>query len=181
MSDKVLVLLSGGVDSSVVLAMFRHLDREAVGFDYDQPHKIELSKATIIAKTEDVPFSIVKLQGLTKANDVVFCGRNALMLSSAFSIAQAKGIKYVAIGTNKSDHDRFPDCRPEFLEAMCAVGGAYGVSLLHPLRDKTKSEVLQLASDLGVDVSKTWTCYNPINNKPCGECYSCKGLNDANS
>lgn len=179
MSADVLVLLSGGVDSSVVLAMLRGTEREAIFFDYDQPHKIELHSAFAQAELEMVPMSVHKLPPIQKANDVVFSGRNAMMLSYAFSIAQANNIPKVAIGTNKSDHDRFPDCQPDFLSAMCCVGRAYGVELLHPLSDKTKAEVVVMAKELNVNLENTWTCYTPDNEKQCGKCYSCLGLKDA--
>lgn len=179
MSADVLVLLSGGVDSSVVLAMFRGFKRDAIFFDYDQPHKIEVQSAIKQAELENVPLSIHKLPSIRKANDVVFCGRNAMMLSYAFSIAQANNILKVAIGANKSDHDRFPDCRPDFLSAMACVGRAYGVELLHPLSDKSKSEVMEIAKELNVDLENTWTCYTPDNGKQCGKCYSCLGLKNA--
>lgn len=181
MSADILILLSGGVDSSVVLAMYRSFSRESVFFDYDQPHKIELDSALNQSASEGVPITTYKLPSIQKANDVVFCGRNATMLSYAFSIAQANNIPKVAIGTNKSDHDRFPDCRPDFLSAMSCVGRAYGVELLHPLSDKTKAEVVVMAKELNVNLENTWTCYTPDNGKQCGKCYSCLGLKDAKS
>lgn len=179
MSADLLILLSGGVDSSVILAMYRNLNRDTVFFDYDQPHKVEVESAIKQSEIEGVPLSIHKLPSLRKANDVVFCGRNALMLSYSFALAQSNGIPKVAIGTNKSDHERFPDCRPDFLQAMSCVAQAYGVELLHPLSGKSKSEVVKMAEELGVNLKETWTCYNPDEGKQCGKCYSCLGLKDA--
>lgn len=179
MSADILILLSGGVDSSVVLAMYRNMIRDAVFFDYNQHHKVEVESAIKQSEIEGVPLSIHRLPSLRKANDVVFCGRNALMLSYAFALAQANGIPKVAIGTNKSDHGRFPDCRPDFLQAMFCVAEAYGLELLYPLSDKSKSDVVTMAKELGVNLQETWTCYNPLDGKQCGQCYSCLGLKDA--
>lgn len=179
MKDKILVLLSGGIDSAVVLETFKDYDRLAIGFDYGQPHKIELKSAEKLAANLGVPFEVVKLQNIKKSDDIVFCGRNAVLLSVAFSIAQSKNIKYVAIGNNMSDWDRFPDCRPEFIKAMNVVASVYDITLLAPLMRMTKRDVVTKARNMNLCLNDLWTCYNPVDDKPCGNCYSCIGRKNA--
>ena len=168
-----LILLSGGLDSA--LCLHRYGASLAVGFDYGQPHAIELEYASKIATKYKVPFEKYPIERISKTDDVVFAGRNAVMLATAASIAQSRGLTAVVIGCNFSDATRFPDCRPEFIKAMnTAFQGAYGVAVHAPLLTTTKQMIVQQAKEFGLP--ETWTCYNPRNNQPCGECYSCKSL-----
>ncbi len=169
-----LLLLSGGIDSALCLAKYGA--RETVGFDYGQPHVIELEYAARLAESYGVPFSIHKLPGIPRIDDVVFAGRNAVMLSYAASLAQRAGVSTIVIGCNFSDAQRFADCRPEFIRAMSiALKSAYGVSVCAPLLTSSKQQIVQMAEQLNVPA--TWTCYSPTHkNTPCGVCLSCKGL-----
>lgn len=170
---KVLVLLSGGLDSATVLAMYRGHERLAVGFDYGQPHAIELDYASAIAKSEGLVFEQYHLPLIAQVDDVVFAGRNAVLLSVATSIAVARGFDSVAIGCNATDWERFPDCRPDFMRAMGEVLKTYGVGLLAPLLRMTKADVVDEAKRLRVGA--TWSCYAPtIDAVPCGVCLACK-------
>lgn len=172
-----LILLSGGMDSALCLA--RYGAALTVGFDYGQPHAVELRYAAKIAENYGVPFEMHRIPSMPRVNDVVFAGRNAVLLSVAAAIAQARGIKTVVIGCNFSDAQRFPDCRPAFIDSMNkAMKEAYGVSVHAPLLTMTKAMIV--AETRERMVPETWTCYAPTpEGKRCGECYSCKGLIDA--
>ena len=169
---KALVLLSGGLDSATVLAMLRGQVKAAVGFDYGQPHRIELEYAHDLADREGIDFFLERIPFISKVDDVVFAARNAVLISNAASIALSHGCDAVAIGCNASDWERFPDCRPAFINAMAAVLEAYGVHLLAPVLRMSKAEVVAKAKEL--NVGPTWSCYSPIDNHPCGECLACK-------
>lgn len=163
-----LLLLSGGMDSAVCLK--RYGATLAIGFDYGQPHKVELEFAERLAEGAGVPFHVVRIPPLPKVDDIVFAGRNAVMLAIGAAIAQAKKLQTVVIGCNFDDAMRFPDCRPEFILAMDkAMTNAYGVGVSAPLLRTTKAQIKREAE--GLD---TWTCYQPKDGRPCGECYSCK-------
>lgn len=180
---KTLVLLSGGIDSAVCLALARGDERLAVGFDYGQPHVIELEHAAHVASAEGVPFEIVKLPSMVRvgAAGIVVAGRNAVFLSVGVALAAMRGYDRVAIGSNFSDWEDFPDCRPAFIKAMSAAFEAaeYGPRLWPAVLRMTKTQVVQKARELGVSVEATWTCYNPHERQPCGECYSCKAREGA--
>lgn len=169
-----LLLLSGGLDSALCLA--RYGATQAIGFEYGQPHAVELAHAAKLAAHYRVPFAVHGLPFMPRLNDVVFAGRNAVMLAAAAARAQLAGINSVVIGCNASDAERFPDCRPVFIEAMSlALKSAYGVSVSAPLLTMTKARIVAEARELGVP--QTWTCYAPTTaGQQCGECYSCKGL-----
>jgi 7-cyano-7-deazaguanine synthase len=162
------------MDSALCLA--RYGADLAVGFDYGQPHAIELTYAARLAECFAVSFERQSLPATPRINDVVFAGRNAVLLTVAAAIAQARGIDSVVIGCNFSDAQRFPDCRPDFIKAMnTALTGAYGVRVSAPLLTMTKAQIVAEARKR--DLPETWTCYAPTSaGQRCGECYSCKGL-----
>lgn len=169
-----LVLLSGGMDSA--LCLHRYGAALTVGFNYGQPHVIELTYASRIAAKYKVEFIQRQLPMMPRVDDIVFVGRNAVMLSMAAAIAQERGLSSVVIGCNFSDAMRFPDCRPEFIRAMNnAFKHAYGVSVHAPLLTMTKGQIVRESREAGLP--ETWTCYAPTpNGERCGECYSCRGL-----
>jgi 7-cyano-7-deazaguanine synthase len=168
-----LILLSGGLDSA--LCLHRYGADLAIGFDYGQPHAIELQYAERIAAKYGVPFERHVLPTMPRVNDVVFAGRNAVMLSAAAAIAQTRRLKHVIIGCNYSDAKRFLDCRPYFISFMHqALEYGYGVSVRAPLLKTTKQMIVAEAREVGLP--STWTCYSPNNEQPCGGCYACKSL-----
>lgn len=171
-----LLLLSGGLDSALCLNTVPDIAL-CVGFDYGQPHVIELEFAQKLAESCGVEFLRIELPKMFAVDDVVFAGRNAVLLATAGAVAQRRGLETVVIGCNKSDSDRFPDCRPEFIVAMNNVMSSYNVSVLAPLLYKTKTEIVTDSEQLGI--RETWTCYRPDNEIPCGKCYSCLGLEAA--
>lgn len=176
---KTLVCLSGGIDSAVVLHMMKERGPcEAVGFNYGQPHAIELIDAHILA--ENTPFRIVNLGKIHLIDDVVFAGRNLIIASHAISIAASEGFDAIAIGCNWSDSIRFPDCRIEFWNAISSASkDAYGISIWRPLLHMSKAQVVAEALRRGINLEKTWSCYSPIDNLPCHECLACKTREDA--
>ena len=107
--------------------------------------------------------------------------RNTIFLSFAMAWAEVLGASDIFIGVNAVDYSGYPDCRPEFIAAFQSMGelatkaGVEGTSLkIHtPLIDLTKREIAELAVSLGVDINSTHSCYDPVNESPCGECDSC--------
>lgn len=172
-SMSTLLLLSGGLDSALLLA--RDKPKLAIGFDYGQPHLIELDYARKLAARYGVPFQRYKLPFVPLIDDIVFAARNALMLSAAAAVALEAGCNNIMIGCNASDASRFPDCRENFLYHMTrAFERAYGISIIAPLAHMTKAQIIAEAKERGV--AETWTCYAPLNGHPCGSCYACESL-----
>lgn len=168
-----LILLSGGMDSA--LCLHRYGAALAIGFDYGQPHVIELEYAANIAKKYKVKFERHDLTYMPKVDDVVFAGRNAVLLSYAAGIAQSRGLSAAVIGCNFSDATRFPDCRPAFIRSLNeAFKEAYGVTVHAPLLTTSKAQIVAEAKAAGLP--ETWTCYSPKKGKQCGKCYACKSL-----
>jgi 7-cyano-7-deazaguanine synthase len=148
------VLLSGGLDSSTVLAMALDMGYEvhALSFDYGQRHSRELESAKKIAKYYNVPHKIIKLDlrqiggsALTddievperKMDDIkeeipitYVPARNTILLSIALGYAEVIDADAVFYGANAIDYSGYPDCRPEYVEAFekCAnLGTKRGV------------------------------------------------------
>lgn len=108
--------------------------------------------------------------------------RNTVMLAIALSLAEVRGIADVYIGVNAVDYSGYPDCRPEFVaafEAMANLATRAAIEGLRftvhtPLLDLSKAQIVQLAVDLGVDLSRTVSCYDPSpEGIACGHCDAC--------
>lgn len=138
---KILVLFSGGLDSTVCLYLARDMSAnvEAISFNYSQKHKVELKKAKRIAKELGVPHSIITIQSgifqksslvdqslTVRKNEVKKKGipntyvpaRNLLFLSFALAYAESRDLDTIFIGVNSLDYSGYPDCRPEFIKSF---------------------------------------------------------------
>ena len=85
------------------------------------------------------------------------------------------------LANHSGDHAIYPDCRPEFVDAMdkavCA-GTWNGVKLLTPYTHLTKGEIAKRGVALGIDYNETWSCYKG-GDKPCGVCGTCREREEA--
>lgn len=108
--------------------------------------------------------------------------RNMIFLSIALSYAENVGALDIFYGANKQDVHNYPDCSIEFLqsfEKMANIGTKMGIDglkfkILAPLINFHKDEIIKLGTSLGVDYSKTISCYSPSpEGYACGECLSC--------
>ena len=97
------------------------------------------------------------------------------MLSIAAGIAESNGLKYVMMANHGGDHTVYPDCRPAFVEAMSAAtkaGTFPGIEVLAPYTNISKIDIAKKGKALGIDYSKTWSCYKG-GDTPCGKCATC--------
>ncbi len=199
---KAVVLLSGGVDSSTTLAVARERGFEvyALSFNYGQRNSIELKSAKKVAKELDVKkhkiFNL-NLRGLANSAligdsevpkgrkidgevPVTYVpARNTIFLSIALAWAEVLGAGDIFIGVNAIDYSGYPDCRPEYIEAFQKLSRvaivSQGVTIHAPLLHMTRAEIIQKGISLGVDYSKTWSCYDPdAEGIACGRCDSCR-------
>lgn len=141
---RALVLTSGGIDSTVVLAQALQDDRKcfALTFDYGQRHRLEMRSAEAIALHYKVPHKLVKIDpsvfsnsSLTSDREVVernrdlssiasggvpstyVPGRNTLFIAHAISLAESLDTQEIYLGMNANDHAPYPDCRPAYVKA----------------------------------------------------------------
>ena len=123
------------------------------------------------------------LDQMTEAIPVTYVpGRNTIFLSYALSYAEVIGAKAIFTGVNCLDYSGYPDCRPEYIaqfEELAKLATKQGVEgnpvkILTPLIFKTKTQIVEWGITLGVDYSKTSSCYNPDDHgHACGKCDSC--------
>ena len=109
--------------------------------------------------------------------------RNTIFLSYALAWTEVLGSDTIFIGATAVDYSGYPDCRPEYIEAyqtlanlatQAGVEGKTKLTIQAPLMDKTKAEIIQIGTALGVDYGLTLSCYDPdADGRACGGCDSC--------
>ena len=107
--------------------------------------------------------------------------RNGIMLSVAAGLAETYGLKNVMLANHAGDHTIYPDCRPEFVDAMdkaIEAGTWEGIRLLTPYTNISKADIARRGAKLGIDFSKTWSCYRG-GDKHCGKCGTCRERKEA--
>ncbi|MET3319247.1 UNVERIFIED_ORG: 7-cyano-7-deazaguanine synthase [Peribacillus simplex] len=205
-----MVVFSGGQDSTTCLfwAMERFEEVEAVTFDYNQRHSLEIECAQKIAKELGITHHILDMSllnqlapnALTRSDIAVedgedgelpstfVPGRNLLFLSFAGVLASQIGAKHIVTGVCETDFSGYPDCRDVFIKSLnvtlnLSMDQSFVIDT--PLMWLNKEETWELADQLGAfDFvrEKTLTCYNGIISDGCGECPACKlrkkGLDD---
>jgi 7-cyano-7-deazaguanine synthase len=194
---KSVVLLSGGVDSTVLLASRRDLGDElmAVTFDYLQTHRREILSADAIADHYRIRHEVIPISGVFTGSaltghfpvpvdhndNTIVPGRNLVFIALAVAVAQSWHASTVFIGANADDAANYPDCRPDFISNIGqAVTAAYPVSVNAPLLSRSKADILRLAHQLNVPLELTWSCYRG-GNTPCGMCGACRTRADADA
>lgn len=108
--------------------------------------------------------------------------RNTIFLSYALAYAETRGANDIFLGIHAEDYANYPDCRPEYLEAfekMARLATSMGVkgqeiNIHAPIINMSKAEIIEKGTEIGVDYSKTISCYNPTElGLSCGACHSC--------
>lgn len=195
-----IVLLSGGLDSAVVLALALQTGPTlALSFDYGQRHRSELTAARQVAHELGASFKTVTIDptlmagsalvdptipvpkgGPTEGVPVTYVpGRNMLFLAHAASYAEGHGIRNIWLGVNAIDYSGYPDCRPEFIQGVqniLTVGTKDGrLRLVSPLLHCTKAEIIRKGLSLQVPFHRTISCYDAdADGRACGACDSCR-------
>lgn len=198
MKDSI-IIVSGGMDSVTMLYEFK--DRIAVGvsFNYGSKHNAkEIPFAEMHCKRLGIPHITIDLafmpeyfkSSLLKGGEPIPEGnynednmkstvvpfRNGIMLSIAIGIAESNHLKYVMMANHAGDHTIYPDCRPEFVDAMSAAaktGTFEKVEIWAPYTNITKADIARHGKKLGLDYSETWSCYKG-GEKHCGKCGTCR-------
>ena len=142
--SKAVILLSGGLDSTTVLAIAKeqNYDCYALSFDYGQKQRSELESSIAIAKKSNViehrimKISLNDIGGsaltdkdinvpkFSDSDDIPITyvpARNTIFLSFALAWAEVVDCQTIFIGVNALDYSGYPDCRPEFIEAFEAM------------------------------------------------------------
>ena len=189
MTKKAVILVSGGLDSSTVLAIANQqgFDCYTLSFDYGQRHRSELFAAAKVSdamqvkehKVVSLDLATIGGSALTDTNIEVpeyettgipvtyVPARNTVFLSIALGWAEVLGANDIFVGVNAVDYSGYPDCRPDYINAfeqmanLATKAGVEGNKLtVHaPLIDMTKGQIIQAGIKNGVDYSATVSCY----------------------
>src|SRR5690554_6298835 len=186
---KAVVLVSGGLDSTTVLAIARDQGYACytMSFDYGQRHRSELLAAERTAQAlgsvehKVITLDLRSIGGSALTDDSISVpeketagipityvpARNTVFLSIALGWAEVLGADDIFIGVNAVDFSGYPDCRPEYIAAyevmanLATRAGAEGnrLKIRTPLIDLSKAEIIRQGLALGVDYSLTVSCY----------------------
>ena len=183
------VLVSGGMDSAVVMALARErgLRCHALSVSYGQRHAAELDAAAALARAQGavqhkvVTVDLRSIGGSALTDDALAVpeaggpgipvtyvpARNTIMLSVALGWAEVLGAAEIHCGVNAVDYSGYPDCRPEFIAAfeslarLATKAGVEGhpIRIVAPLIRLSKAEIVREGLRLGVDFASTVSCY----------------------
>ena len=195
---KSLIILSGGMDSVTLLYDKKDEIAVAVTFDYGSNHnkreeefakyhceKLGIEHIIIPLTFIHDYFKSSLLEGASAIPDghyedetmksTVVPFRNGIMLSVACGIAESRELEKVLIANHFGDHAIYPDCRKGFIDAMSEAmrNGTYkGITIDAPYTNITKTDIAKIGKSLGIDYSKTYSCYKG-GEKHCGKCGTC--------
>ena len=201
---KALLIYSGGLDSTTLLYEYRGSIALAVTFDYGSKHNArEIACAVENCKLLGIKHLVIPLGfiGQYFRSDLLLSGgeipegsyadenmkstvvpfRNGIMLAVAAGLAESYGLDTVLLANHSGDHAIYPDCRPEFVAAMdeAVRAGTYeGIRVASPYCHLTKRDIALRGKGLGVDYSRTYSCYKG-GEKHCGRCGTCTERKEA--
>jgi 7-cyano-7-deazaguanine synthase len=188
----------------LAIARSQGLECYALSVDYGQRHSAELAAAARVAqslgarehRTMRIDLGGIGGSALTDRSIAVpeapqigipityVPARNTIMLSLALGWAEVLGASQIHIGVNAVDYSGYPDCRPVFVAAFervanlatrAGVEGTMAFRIVAPLVDLTKAQIIRRGLELGVDFSKTVSCYQADEEgRACGQCDSCR-------
>jgi 7-cyano-7-deazaguanine synthase len=208
--SKCVILLSGGLDSTVlVYSLVNEFEVYPLTINYGQKHNKEVLAARNVCEARDhnlllrwkyQDLSVLRTllpSALTGVGEIpaghyedvsmkqtVVPNRNMILLAIASGYAQGIGAKYVAYAAHHGDHAIYPDCRPEFVQALrdaIRLGTGWsndGIELLTPFVGKSKADVVGIGKKLNVPFRLTWSCYQG-GEVHCGYCGTCTERKEA--
>lgn len=203
---KSIVLLSGGLDSVVSLALEKNNVTLALTFDYGQKSAAkEIKASAAIARHYGLKHKVIKLDWLKEITHTALCSdeevptgealenaaqsaksvwvpnRNGLFLNIAAAFADAEGYTSIIIGANKEEAQTFPDNTKEFIASVneeFKFSTRVQPKVVAPLINCDKTEIVRLALLHKAPLELLNSCYANTQ-KHCGKCESCVRLKKA--
>lgn len=194
----VVILYSGGMDSTVALYQYSKKIRVALSFDYGSKHnKREIEFAAKNCQILGIEHRIIELDLIKMGfvSDLLQSGgdipnghyedetmkstvvpfRNGIMLSIAAGIAESIDCDRLMISNHAGDHAIYADCRPNFIKSMSdaiCFGTYNNVEIFAPMTNLSKREIALLGKEINVPFQNTYSCYNG-QEIHCGTCGTC--------
>jgi 7-cyano-7-deazaguanine synthase len=204
--SKVVVIHSGGLDSTVLLAKCKREFDEviALNFNYGSKHNererraaVEVCNALGIKQVQiNLPFinELFKSDLLQSGGEIpqghysddsmkstVVPFRNGIMLSIAVGYAESIGAEKVLLGSHKGDRSQYPDCREEFTKVISEAAqlGTYTkVVIESPFNNLMKYDVVKIGLEINAPLYLSWSCYEG-KERPCLKCGTCTERTEA--
>ena len=192
------IIVSGGMDSITLL--YDKQDEIALGisFNYGSNHnKKEIAFAQLHCERLGIKHIVIDLGFMPKymksslmegagaipdgnyddenMKSTVVPFRNGIMLAVCAGLAEDSGLAHVMLANHAGDHSIYPDCRPEFVEAMSKAvqSGTYTkTDVWAPYTLLTKADIARRGAAMGIDYAETWSCYKG-GDVHCGRCGTC--------
>ena len=201
---KAILIYSGGLDSTTLLYEYKEEISLAVTFDYGAKHGArEIECAKYNCNKLGIKHLIIPLDFMNKyfrsnllesggeipegnydeenMRSTVVPFRNGIMLAVAAGLAESYDLDTVLLANHSGDHSIYPDCRPSFIDAFDSATkeGTYnGVRVVSPYCNITKRDIALRGRELGIDYSKTYSCYKG-GEVHCGCCGTCRERKEA--
>ena len=194
---KVILLLSGGIDSATALfwALSKGYEIITLSMNYKWRPKKEIEATQKLAELTGVKLVEVSIPYIMGATDLRLEGypvpsaknapegyiplKNLVFYSIAAYFAEIYGCRIIIGGHIQEDINKFPDAGIDFFKSLESIiktskhdVDLHNIEFIMPLSKKTKDEVLELADELDVPIDITWSCYGDYE-EPCGKCSSC--------
>lgn len=197
MSKKTIVILSGGLDSTVLTYHLLAAGRELklLSFDYGQRHKKELDYARKTASILKLDHEVLDLSNLRRllvgssqtddsvavpfghyaANNMattVVPNRNSIMMNIAAGWAIGLKFDSIAFAVHRGDFSQYADCRPQFADALDAcikLADYHQVEVERPFILLSKADIVSLGSKISVPFENSYSCYSG-GDVHCGKC-----------
>lgn len=197
---KTIVLLSGGLDSTVLATKLVKEGHEvlALSVNYGQRHKKEILCAKLIAAELGIEHRVADVSALNyflagssqTSEDVavpdghyaeesmkltVVPNRNMLLLSITTAWAVSVKADLIAYAAHAGDHTIYPDCRKEFIDKLAeaiAIADWHSVKLFAPFAEISKADIAKLGQEIKAPMELSWSCYKG-QEFHCGTCGTC--------
>jgi 7-cyano-7-deazaguanine synthase len=196
------VVASGGMDSTAAVAHYEHEGYRLllITVDYGQRHRREIASARAVAEHYGAEHVVVDLRAFGELlsgsalidpdvevpdghyaeqsmRTTVVPNRNATLSNVAIGIAMSRGAVVLAMGMHAGDHFIYPDCRPQFIDALgklvdVANEGFDPPRIEAPFLHWTKTEIALHGTRLNAPLELTWSCYKG-GERHCGVCGTC--------
>lgn len=176
-STAVLVLFSGGLDSSSCAAFYleRRLKVSGLFIDYGQPAALqEWRAASQLSEHLRIGLRRAVVKGIPCPERGFIPARNALLICMALATTTAPLTGLIALGIHSGTP--YPDCTPSFLLACQALADVYAngkLQIAAPFLEWSKAEVVTYAKQAGIPLNMTYSC-EAGGPEPCGRCLSCQ-------
>jgi 7-cyano-7-deazaguanine synthase len=197
---KAVVLVSGGMDSVTALydAAKRYDVVAGLSFDYGAKHNDrEIPFAAVHCRELGIRHEVISLAFINRLfkSDLLKSGgevpdghyeeltmkqtvvpfRNGIMMAIVAGVAESMGAQGLVIAAHSGDHAIYPDCQEDFMKSMgeaIRLGTYAQVEVIRPFIAMRKAEIAKRGLELGVDFSRTWSCYKG-GDLQCGKCGTC--------